>query len=200
MKSNAATRIALTFTILACCSCGLHSQAGEKTRAKKQPRWAPVITKSGVTLRPIGRDLKVLESEHPLLSEANKRIDDFPKVGDCSNAGVVILDSYDWDYEPYLATLSKKIRSEIYPPRKFTRLGAIEGKSLRQFTILPGGELADLKLVSYEGHPLLAETSLLAVEFAAPLPPLPADFKKKHDQLQVAAIFCFRRRVISPAH
>lgn len=193
-KKGSMNWVGLTLIFVLAFSCGFRSQVKkEVTEADEAPRWVPVITKNAVTLRPIGPDLQVLETEHPALSQARQHAEDFPEIGDCSRNGGVAFDNYDWDFEPYLLHVNRKIESNIRLPWKFSEVGSIDGKSLLRFKIESGGELTELELVSYQGHTTLAETSLLAVEFAAPFEPLPDDLLEKTDYLHVTAKFCYLR-------
>ena len=190
-KSCSMNWMGLTLIFLLAFSCGFRSQVKkEVTEADETRRWVPMITKNAVTLRPIGRDLQVIETEHHALSKARQNAKDFPEIGDCPLNGGVSFDNYDWDFEPYLLHVKRKIEPNIVPPWKFSQ-GSIEGKSLLRFKIESGGELMELELVSYQGHTTLAETSLLAVEFAAPFEVLPEDLLKKQDHLTVTAMFCY---------
>lgn len=177
-KSGSMSWVGLTSIVLLTFSCGFRSQVKKEVpEAEETRRWVPVITKTSVTLRPIGPDLKVMETEHPALRQARQHAEDFLEI-DCSRNGGMAFDTHDWDFESYMVALKKRIESQIHPPKKFSEQGAIEGKSLLHLKILSGGQLAELHLVSYEGHSTLAETSLLGVEFAAPFEALPADLLK----------------------
>jgi len=103
--------------------------------------------------------------------------------------GALSFNTYDWDFAPYMIALKRKIEPNIFPPAAFFRLGLINGESFIRFKIYPNGEMRDLKVVSYEGHKTLMETSYRAVEISAPFLHLPYDFPEEY--LEVTARFTY---------
>jgi len=101
--------------------------------------------------------------------------------------GSFSLNTYEWEYAPYLLWLKRRIEQNIYPPPAFTRLGMISGQTELRFRIYPDGRLVALQVLQYAGHKSLMETSVRAVELSVPLKPLPADFPKPY--LEVTALF-----------
>jgi outer membrane biosynthesis protein TonB len=104
-----------------------------------------------------------------------------PKIGSFS------LDTYDWDFAPYMSQLGKKIQRNIYPPPAFTHMGIISGRATVRFRVSRDGTLLDMELIGYEGHKSLMEASVRAVQLSAPFRALPDDFPK--DYLAVTAQF-----------
>lgn len=98
---------------------------------------------------------------------------------DAKEVGDFTLNTYAWDFAPYLLELKRKIQRNIFPPPAFTMLGIIEGEFVLQFGIVPDGRLEFLRVLDSNGHPSLELTSRKAVELSAPFPPLPANFPEK---------------------
>jgi len=96
------------------------------------------------------------------------------------------LNTYAWDFAPYLLELKRRIQRNIYPPPVFTHLG-LGGNNALRFRILRDGTLVGPKLLEYDGEKVLVETSQKAVETSAPFPPLPGNFPE--DFLEITARF-----------
>ncbi len=95
------------------------------------------------------------------------------------------LSTYAWDFAPYLSYLKRRVDSHgdaVLPPA-FKDYGLIEGETVLRFKILQDGTLKDLEVVDYEGSDLLRDTSLLAVQQAAPFKPLPSHFPDPYLEL-----------------
>ena len=93
--------------------------------------------------------------------------------------GSLQLSTYAWDYAPYMKYLQRHIDRHIYPPRAF-ELGMIDGRTMVKFRIWRDGRLEGPELIDYEGHDLLRDTSLKAVELSAPFKALPPDFPDEY--------------------
>ena len=93
--------------------------------------------------------------------------------------GGLQLSTYAWDFAPYLSYLKRHIDRHIYPPRAF-QLGIIDGMTRVKFRIWRDGRLEGPELIDYEGHNLLRDTSLKAVELSAPFKALPPDFPDEY--------------------
>jgi hypothetical protein len=103
--------------------------------------------------------------------------------------GGLAFNTYNWDFAPYMLELKKRIRRNIFPPHAFTRLGLISGETILRFKIYPNGELKDLKVMVYNGHKSLMETSYTAVDISAPFAPLPMNFPEPY--LEVTGKFVY---------
>jgi len=114
----------------------------------------------------------------PGLQNADSRA---PELGSFS------LNTYAWDYAPYLLWLKDRVQRNIYPPPAFTQMGIISGRTILRFRITRGGVLQNLALLGYEGHKSLMETSLRAIQASAPFRNLPKDFPEEF--LEVTAQF-----------
>ena len=93
--------------------------------------------------------------------------------------GGLQLSTYAWDFAPYMQYLKRHIDRHIYPPRAF-ELGMIDGKTIVKFRIWRDGRLEGPELIDYEGHYLLRDTSLKAIELSAPFKALPPDFPEEY--------------------
>ncbi len=93
--------------------------------------------------------------------------------------GGLQLSTYAWDFAPYMQYLKRHIDRHIYPPRAF-ELGIIDGRTVVKFRIWRDGRLEGPELIDYEGHGLLRDTSLKAVELSAPFKALPPDFPDEY--------------------
>ena len=97
------------------------------------------------------------------------------------------INTYEWDFAPYILRLKRRIERNIFPPPAFTYMGIISGQILLRFRILPDGSLDSLRVISYVGHKSLVNTSMKAVEASAPFEPLPDDFPERY--LEVTGLF-----------
>jgi TonB family protein len=68
-------------------------------------------------------------------------------------------------------------------------MGMIDGETILRFKVMPNGEVKDLKVIKYNGHQSLMETSVQAVKNSIPFAPLPADFPENF--LEVTARFSY---------
>ncbi len=101
--------------------------------------------------------------------------------------GSFSLDTYEWNFAPYMLWLKKRVQNNIYPPPAFTHMGLISGQTFLRFKIYRDGSLRDLELLEFRGHKTLMQTSMRAIELSVPLQKLPPDFPK--DYLEVTAQF-----------
>ncbi len=107
--------------------------------------------------------------------------------------GGVTLNTYAWDFAPYLLEMKRRIRQNIYPPPAFTRLGIISGETVLRFRVLPDGQMTNLEVLGYTGHPSLKETSVIAVKNSAPFKPLPKGFPEDYLELTWTFIYSVTR-------
>jgi outer membrane biosynthesis protein TonB len=97
-----------------------------------------------------------------------------PEIGSFS------LNTYEWDFAPYMLWLQKHVQRNIYPPPAFTRMGIISGRTMLRFRINRDGTLLGMELLGYDGHKTLMETSVRAVQLSAPFRELPKDFPEAY--------------------
>jgi len=107
--------------------------------------------------------------------------------------GGVSLNTYAWDFAPYILEMKRKIKENIYPPPAFMQMGAISGETVLRFRVMPEGNATDIILIEYKGHKSLMETSLTAVKNAAPFRPLPGDFPEEYLELTWTFIYSINR-------
>jgi hypothetical protein len=103
------------------------------------------------------------------------------------DVGSFSLNTYQWDFAPYMLWLKNHVQRNIFPPAAFTRLGIISGKTMLRFRISRDGVLEGMELIGYDGHKTLMETSVRAIQLSAPFRALPKDFPE--DYLEVTAHF-----------
>lgn len=101
--------------------------------------------------------------------------------------GSFSLNTYSWEYAPYMLRLKRKIEKNIFPPPAFTHMGMISGTSYLKFRITPAGKLELLEVVDYNGHKSLMETSRRAIQLSIPFEPLPESFPEEF--LEITARF-----------
>ncbi len=104
--------------------------------------------------------------------------------------GGFAFNTYNWNFAPYLLYLKKHIQRHIFPPPAFSKMGIINGRSVIRFFISKDGRLLDIKVLNYEGHSSLMETSVNAVNGSTPFQPLPRDFPE--DVLEVTGTFIYK--------
>lgn len=102
------------------------------------------------------------------------------------DTGGLTLNTYAWEYGPYLLELKRRIQKNIYPPPIFTRLGQGGSNALR-FRIYPDGRMEGPEILDASGEKALVETSRKAVTLSAPFNALPKDFPEPY--LEVTARF-----------
>lgn len=105
------------------------------------------------------------------------------------NLGGFSFNTYAWNWAPYLQYMKEKINSNLFPPPAFYRMGLISGETLVRFKVLRDGEITDIQVLKYTGHRSLMETSVNSLKGSDPLKPLPGDFPKYLDFLEVTARF-----------
>lgn len=107
--------------------------------------------------------------------------------------GDVSLNTYAWDFAPYLLAMKNKIRRNVYPPPAFSQMGMISGETVLRFRVYPDGSVQDLAVLSYSGHPALMETSVNAVKASNPFKQLPDFFPEDYLELTWTFIYSILR-------
>ncbi len=97
------------------------------------------------------------------------------------------LNTYEWEFAPYLLWLRRRIYENIFPPPAFTHMGLISGKTQLRFRIYPDGTLQTLEVLNFNGHESLMKTSVRAVQLSAPFRKLPENFPEPY--LEITAHF-----------
>jgi hypothetical protein len=111
------------------------------------------------------------------------------QIKNLKKKGGISLNTYEWDYSPYLEYLQQLIQSNIHPPYAFTHMCIIDGEVILRFRILKNGKLAVLEILHKNTHNSLVTTSKTAVTSSAPFKTLPQSFPLSH--LEVTALFSY---------
>jgi hypothetical protein len=98
--------------------------------------------------------------------------------------GPFSLNTYAWDFAPYVLHMKRRLEENLYPPPAFTRMGLISGNVVLHFKVMPDGHVEDLEVEEYDCHPSLVECSLMAVRNSSPFRPLPKDFPEPYLELR----------------
>jgi len=105
------------------------------------------------------------------------------------NQGGMSLNTYQWEFAPYLLEMKRKVKSHNNPPFAFTHLGAINGDILLRFKVMQDGSVKDLEILASNAHYSLESTSTRAIQFSNPFKPLPSNFPKEY--LEITALFSY---------
>jgi len=99
------------------------------------------------------------------------------------------FNTYNWNFAPYMLAMKRKVENNIFPPPAFTHMGLIGGETILRFKVMPNGEVKDLSVLRFSGHPSLKETSVQAILNSSRFKPLPSDFPENF--LEVTASFSY---------
>lgn len=110
-------------------------------------------------------------------------------ISQVKNRGGMSLNTYKWEFAPYLLEMKQKVQSHNNPPFAFTHLGAIDGDILLRFKVMQDGSIKDLEILASNAHYSLESTSTRAIQFSAPFKPLPSNFPKEY--LEITALFSY---------
>jgi hypothetical protein len=99
------------------------------------------------------------------------------------------FNTYNWNFAPYMLAMKRKVENNIFPPPAFTHMGLIGGDTILRFKVMPNGEVKELRVLRFSGHPSLKETSVQAILNSSRFKPLPSDFPE--DFLEVTASFSY---------
>ena len=105
------------------------------------------------------------------------------------NLGGFTFNTYAWKWAPYMQYMKQKVNSNLFPPPAFYRMGLISGETIVRFRVMRDGKIENIEVLKYTGHRSLMETSVNALKGSDPLKPLPSDFPKSLDFLEVTARF-----------
>ena len=121
--------------------------------------------------------------------QKSQSVDHENLLSQVKNQGGMSLNTYKWEFAPYLLEMKRKVQAHNNPPFAFTHLGAIDGDILLRFKVLQDGSVKDLEILSSNAHYSLEATSTRAIQFSSPFKPLPANFPK--DYLEITALFSY---------
>lgn len=133
--------------------------------------------------------LETFESKKEIQTLENQNLDYENLLSEVKNRGGMSLNTYKWDFAPYLLEMKRKIQAHNNPPFAFTHLGAIDGDILLRFKVRQDGSVEDLQILKSTAHYSLENSSTRAIEFSAPFKPLPENFPK--DYLEITALFSY---------
>jgi outer membrane biosynthesis protein TonB len=106
--------------------------------------------------------------------------------------GGFALNTYNWDYAPYMLKLRDKIQGNLRPPMSFTRMGIGAGQNIVKFKIDRTGNLLSVRLLDTTTHQTLDETSLRSIRYSFPFIQLPSDFPEEF--LEITAYFSYLKQ------
>ncbi|MFQ6671669.1 MAG: TonB family protein [Candidatus Tectimicrobiota bacterium] len=161
---------------------------------QKKPLVAKVVEKPRVRPRPTPTPLPQPPSQGipqlrklPLLSGADleryARLDQHAQESE-----VVSLDTRDFRYISYFATIKRQIELVWNYPEEAARAG-IFGELMLRFTLLRDGRLEEVRLLRSSGSRILDEEAIRAVKVANPYNPFPKRITKK--RLYINAVFSY---------
>ncbi len=127
------------------------------------------------------------KKEMQILNDQN--VDYKNLLSEVKNRGGMSLNTYKWEFAPYLLEMKRKVQAHNNPPFAFTHLGAIDGDILLRFKVLQDGTVQDLEILKSTAHYSLENSSTRAIEFSAPFKPLPENFPKEY--LEITALFSY---------
>jgi len=160
----------------------------EESSPQEANRADALLSRSAVSARTPGRSAfsrdRLVTFQNP--SQPIRRPVYDQREGGVPDFGGMRLNTYAWDYAPYLLELKRRIEKNIFPPPVFTRMG-FGGHNVFRFRIMPDGSLAGSEMVDALGEPALIATSENAIKFSVPFKPLPRDFPESY--LEITARF-----------
>lgn len=133
--------------------------------------------------------LETFEAKKQMQVLNNQPIDYENLLSEVKNRGGMSLNTYKWEFAPYLLEMKRKVQAHNNPPFAFTHLGAIDGDILLRFKVLQDGTIQDLEVLKSTAHYSLENSSTRAIQFAAPFKPLPENFPKEY--LEITALFSY---------
>lgn len=133
--------------------------------------------------------METFEAKKQLQTLTSENLDFQNLTTQVKNRGGMSLNTYQWEFAPYLLEMKRKVQSHNNPPFAFTHLGAIGGDILLRFKVLQDGTVKDLEILNSTAHYSLEDTSKRAIQFSAPFKPLPENFPKEY--LEITALFSY---------
>jgi outer membrane biosynthesis protein TonB len=168
----------------------------KQEKPEEEPEITEDLTANVVEKKYAPENEQEMKKAQPIPPGAQRRIPTVTHDNTTSRAldsGGLSFNTYNWDYAPYMLMLKQKISRNIFPPVAFTHLGLIQGQTLLRFRIYPDGRMTELKILGYNGHKTLVETSYNAVDVSAPFPPLPKNFPEPFLEVTGKFIYFVRR-------
>lgn len=111
------------------------------------------------------------------------------KVFDPKEVGAFALNTYEWEYAPYMTAWLRYLQQRWIAPPAYTQLGIIFGATYVKFKIFPDGHMEAMEILQHEGHESLQLSSTNAVDASFPFKPLPEDFPEEYLEITLKLIY-----------
>ena len=111
-----------------------------------------------------------------------------PSAG-VSYYGQYSLNTYQWNFAPWLHKFGNQLHRHWIPPYAYSRLGMIHGMTSVRLVIAKNGTILEFDVLDTEGHQSLHEASEAALKAFAPYAPLPANFPEEHLVLTIGLYY-----------
>ncbi len=103
--------------------------------------------------------------------------------------GQYSLNTYQWNFAPWLHKFGNQLHRHWIPPYAYSRLGMIHGMTSVRLVIAKNGRIISFDVLDTEGHQSLHEASEAALKAFAPYAPLPANFPEEHLVLTIGLYY-----------
>ncbi|MFC1848692.1 energy transducer TonB [candidate division CSSED10-310 bacterium] len=110
------------------------------------------------------------------------------------NTGGFALNTYAWNWAPYLKEMKKKIEEHLFLPVAFRQYGMIGGQTVVRFRVTRDGQVQSVVVLESSGHESLKQCSVHSITAAQPFKPLPDDFPEDMEYLEITAHYHFLNR------
>ncbi|MBN2384208.1 energy transducer TonB [bacterium] len=110
------------------------------------------------------------------------------------DSGGFSLNTYDWEFAPYMQELKRKIQQNLYLPEAFAQMGLIYGETVIRFRVYRDGHVENIEVLRTTGHESLMHSSINSIKAAQPFKPLPPDFPNELEYLEITGLYTFSIR------
>ncbi len=111
-----------------------------------------------------------------------------PSAG-VSYYGEFSLNTYEWNFAPWLHSFGNQLQRHWIPPYAYSRLGMIHGMTRVRLVIAKNGRMLSFEVLETDGHQSLHEASEAALKAFAPYKPLPPSFPEEHLVLTIGLYY-----------
>lgn len=108
--------------------------------------------------------------------------------------GGMTLNTYAWEWAPYLNKLKRKHHSVWTVPTAYSRLGLIHGYTVLFLKISKQGILTEMKVLEHKGHESLKDASVQSMQASFPFQPLPEGFPEEYLEINATLVYPDLRR------
>ena len=138
-----------------------------------------------------------IKMKHDLSALVKNRITQTSKLGKKFNNRILTVSSNEkipLDARLYLNSWEKKIEriGNLNYPKKATK-NNVYGSLELLVSILPNGELNEIRLIESSGHLVLDRAAISIVRMASPFAPFPEEMLQSYDLLEIIRIWDFRK-------